>query len=542
MHISGGGGAEIADSTVEHAVLHPYGIGIDTHSRFIQVCVLANRDAKITRTEKEFPTDWPSLVRAKEWAISKLKGFDLSTGLRYCIESTSTYHLPIIRAWRGTPSIINPQIAGSTKRKTDVLDAQLLAHHSITGLWKPSFVPSDQLQQLRVLWNQRADHARTASRASNRINNIILRFGHTLGATGSIRGTTNQSLISDLVSGQVPNCAFVCPDGLPDQVRGVIAALQSQLVTAIKAARDAERAARDYAISVEWPTATGPMAGSMLFDLLKTVPGVGDVTALAWLAEVGDPRRFPSAKQVAAFSGCDPSLKTSAGKTTSFVRRSGNVKLHYALVNAASGLMRSPKEPLGQLGKSIAGRHKRGGWRKACGALARRIACGLWYVHKSGQPFSYEKYTFANEPDPEAIPLRELLGRQAATLVTDRGIKDSRQLFAAYHRGELAGIHGFGDTSLRKIKDYLAAHPRRKQPQPTKQLQDSQGGNKRVYRLDSSKTYTPKEQNQTNKKKGPKWQAQTDERRQLQQQLRTLKTKISASGSKGSSSVASAGK
>jgi len=50
-----------------------------------------------------------------------------------------------------------------------------------------------------------------------------------------------------------------------------------------------------------------------------------------------------------------------------------------ALLYAASGILRKPNDKMGQWGKSIAGRHKKGGYRKACGALARRIACGLLF-------------------------------------------------------------------------------------------------------------------------------------------------------------------
>ena len=61
---------------------------------------------------------------------------------------------------------------------------------------------------------------------------------------------------------------------------------------------------------------------------------------VAWktLAEVCDPNRFVNSKQVAAFCGCDPSLKVSAGNVTSQVRRKGNARLHDALIGAAGNV------------------------------------------------------------------------------------------------------------------------------------------------------------------------------------------------------------
>jgi len=46
----------------------------------------------------------------------------------------------------------------------------MLAHHSITGIWKPSFIPTESAQVLRVLWAARGEAVCAATRASNRLN------------------------------------------------------------------------------------------------------------------------------------------------------------------------------------------------------------------------------------------------------------------------------------------------------------------------------------------------------------------------------------
>jgi hypothetical protein len=45
---------EVGDTS---SIIHPYGVGIDCHSRFIQVCVLARREEKVARYEESFTTD-----------------------------------------------------------------------------------------------------------------------------------------------------------------------------------------------------------------------------------------------------------------------------------------------------------------------------------------------------------------------------------------------------------------------------------------------------------------------------------------------------
>ena len=80
----------------------------------------------------------------------------------------------------------------------------MLAHHGITGIWKPSFIPTESAQVLRVLWAARAEAVRAATRASNRINNVMLRFGHTFGATAVMRTAYSEGILSDLIGGPIP--------------------------------------------------------------------------------------------------------------------------------------------------------------------------------------------------------------------------------------------------------------------------------------------------------------------------------------------------
>ena len=53
--------------------LYAYGVGIDCHSRFIQVCcVLCNKGTEVIRFEKDFATGWDQLRAAKLWILNML--------------------------------------------------------------------------------------------------------------------------------------------------------------------------------------------------------------------------------------------------------------------------------------------------------------------------------------------------------------------------------------------------------------------------------------------------------------------------------------
>lgn len=73
-------------------VISPYGVAIDTHSKFIQVCVLcqhAEPGDKVTvrQREKEFSTHWHDLTAAKRWVLGILGPKADPDTSRYCIES-----------------------------------------------------------------------------------------------------------------------------------------------------------------------------------------------------------------------------------------------------------------------------------------------------------------------------------------------------------------------------------------------------------------------------------------------------------------------
>jgi transposase len=442
-------------------ILREFGVGIDTHSKFIAVCVIRKRGSALVKSEAQFSTDWPSLLAARQWITQAL---ELPEGAPfwYCIESTGTYHFPVLLAFGGEPSVVNPLLAGPTRRKTDVLDARLLAHHSITGLWPASFIPRPEAQVLRVIWAERGEAQRAATRATNRINNTILRWGHTFAARVPVRSAQGLSMLEDLLEGRLPVDPGICPQGLPEAVRPVVKRLVESYRQFAAQARAAQKAAVDFVCATSWPTGKGMLAGRELLDLLLTVPGVGETTALTWLAEVCDPTRFQDVKQVAAYCGCDPSLKVSAGKVTEHVRRRGNTRLHFALRRSAQSVLSRPSERLGQWGLSIAGRHKKGGYRKACGAVSRRIAAGLWQVHMRAEPYDDTGYRYGQVSAVRKCAIEEMgLGR-ATELLKRCGYRDSVDVAEAYHRGALGAIAGLGDTTLARIRDWVAQNPRKR--------------------------------------------------------------------------------
>lgn len=100
---------------------------------------------------------------------------------------------------------------------------------------------------------------------------------------------------------------------------------------------------------------------------LMTIAGVGEVTALIWTLEIGDPLRFSSIRQAISNCGLCSSLRESAGKEhRSPISKKRNKHLQTILVEAGRV---NPK--LNRLPRSLKVR----GWRETYPALSAANGC-----------------------------------------------------------------------------------------------------------------------------------------------------------------------
>ena len=75
--------------------------------------------------------------------------------------------------------------------------------------------------------------------------------------------------------------------------------------------------------------------------LLQTQPGVGAITALAYVLTLGDVSRFPRGKQVASYLGLIPREHSSGGRQKlGAITKQGNRMLRMLLVEAAQAAVR----------------------------------------------------------------------------------------------------------------------------------------------------------------------------------------------------------
>lgn len=453
------------DGDSEH--VKEYGIGIDCHSKFIEVCVRYRCGSVIQKAQSRFSTCWDNLVEAHDWCVNILKTKanpipDLSEPLHYLVESTANYHMPVCMAFGGNPTIINPTIAGATKRKTDVLDSRLLALHDQINIWRECYIPNEDVKTLRVMIAQRDRYLHDATAVGNRINNIITRFGFTLGRDGSVvKDSLIRAIVEDQISDDPSEIEGVCPIPIPPEVRSILSEEYNKYDYFTTQAEEYKIKILEKARSMEWETDTGTLPGNEMIRILSTAPQVGELTAIIWLARIITPRRFRNAKALSAYCGLDPSLKISAGKVTSTVMRSGNKALHKALNMSAHRLIHRHNEMFGIWGYNL--QQQTGKKKKAANAVARKLSVAMYYMMKTGTEFTYDKYHSIRNIDVFDIPVEDLVlinrdFKRYIRILKENNIHSTVDLATAYISCSLGSCNGLGKKFFSILKDFLDHH------------------------------------------------------------------------------------
>jgi transposase len=137
---------------------------------------------------------------------------------------------------------------------------------------------------------------------------------------------------------------------------------------------------------------------------LMTHPGVGPLTALAFLLIIGTPARFRCGKQIGSYIGLVPSEDSSAGhQRLGHISKQGNALLRFLLVEAAQAAARCNPDWRRRYFHLAMRRNK----NIARVAMGRRMAIRLYWMWRNGCEYS-QSFEF---------------GSYAGQLVTGHGAK-----------------------------------------------------------------------------------------------------------------------
>lgn len=252
---------------------------------------------------------------------------------------------------RVVPGTLAPTLGvGARRLKTDERDAQVLSEVSCRIDLPSVHIPGPAARAAKTVCGMRDSLVRTRTQLLNTVRGWLRTQGRRL-ATGSV--VTFGTRVREAVDTPLPAC--------------VIRQLQmiEQLHVAVA---EADREVRALADSQ-------PVARRLM-----TVPGVGPVTAVRFLATIDDPTRFASAHAVEAYVGLVGGQHASGDRTRQLgITKAGSPALRWCLVQAAHCAKRTlPAGPLRDWVEAV--EHRRGR-PVAVIALARKltgILFALW--------------------------------------------------------------------------------------------------------------------------------------------------------------------
>jgi transposase len=243
--------------------------------------------------------------------------------------------------------------------KSDRNDARGLAHLAGTGFFKSVHVKSLPAHAVRSLIIARKKLVGQRVTLEHQIRGLAVAFGVRLPRALSPAFVEQALNASDGV------------DGLSGAMRGLVAARDAVLRAILAIDRDMKRLAR----------------ASDACRQLMTIPGIGQLTALAFSAAIDDPERFKRSRDIGAYLGLVP-RRYQSGEVdyTGSISKCGDRQVRTLLYEAANVMLTRYKGQLKLKDWALA-IAKRSTLRKAKIALARRLGIIMHAMLRDGTAF-----------------------------------------------------------------------------------------------------------------------------------------------------------
>ena len=363
----------------------------------IVACIRIMAGAQITRECRTFETSTSGLRALLAWLVA-------SGCTHVAMEATGVYWKPV---WNilsdGEFDLIvanAAHIKNVPGRKTDINDAMWIADLVACGLIKASFVPNEQIQELRSLLRARKQLTREQTRHIQRLQKTLEEANIKLDSViTDIMGLSGRRMIEAIIAGETDPTRLAAlahrsirspRDMLVEALRGRVTDYHRFMLQLYLEQHDALAAAVakidqavDAAIArMDEEVEAGEATFLSLIILLCSIPGVSILSATTILAEIGtDMSRFPTAGHLLAWAGMCPAQNESAGKRKSSRLRKGAPWLKTMLVQCAWAASRKKdsyyKAQFNRL-------RSRRGPKKAICAVAASILTAIYHMLTDG--------------------------------------------------------------------------------------------------------------------------------------------------------------
>ncbi len=257
--------------------------------------------------------------------------------------------------WIGDPAEIKTRRV--KKQKTDRKDAQLLLRLMREDNFPQIWVPSPENRDLRQLLWHRHRLVQMRTRIMNQLQALAMNEGY----------RWKKKLFSEQGRAQLEKLSLA---PWASRRRQELLELLDRMNPTIE----------ELTAAVEQEARKRP-------DVMRLIthPGVGPLTALAYVLIIGTPSRFHRGKQIGTYVGMIPSEDSSAGKQRlGHISKQGNSLLRFLLVEAAQAAVRIHPDWRRRYIHLAMRRHK----SIAKVAMGRRLAVRLYWMWRNGCDYS----------------------------------------------------------------------------------------------------------------------------------------------------------
>ncbi len=330
-----------------------YYIGLDVHKKTIAYCIktvsgrtmgqgTVSAERKVLRQWlAELPSPWMGAMEAT-----------LFTGWIYDFLKPHAVELKVAH-----PEMLKAITAA--KKKNDRADAEKLADLLRVNLLPECTMMSEELRELRRILRYRNLIVRSASQMKNKMAGLMMEVG----AVYDKRRLYGRKYFNQLMERV---------EDVPDSVKELLQLSRGnlELFTAIQ--KKLVKTLRENDLIRE------------RVQRLMSIAGVGEIMALTWVLEIGDPSRFSSSRAAISYCGLCSAQRESAGKERRGpLSKKRNKHLQTMLIEAAK-LAPTWNPQLAALHeKELA----KGNRNRATLAVARKLVEYLLAVDRRGTPF-----------------------------------------------------------------------------------------------------------------------------------------------------------
>ena len=252
-------------------------VGMEVHRKRSQVAIV--EDAGVQQHNRNLANDPAKLIPVLgALAPGTPVAFEAAYGWGWLVELLEELELE--------PHLVHPsrcKAIASARLKNDKVDAHTLAQLLRADLLPEAWIAPQQVRDLRALLRHRAALVRLSTSLKNRVHAVLADRG--ISEDRGLWTGPGRAWLADLELPPTPRAIIDDCCGVLDALATPIGRLEHQISAMAK---------------------PDPRV-----QALMALPGVGKLTAMTLVAEIGDITRFPTARKLCAWAGLTPQVRNS---------------------------------------------------------------------------------------------------------------------------------------------------------------------------------------------------------------------------------------